>query len=102
MKFLLFDLDGTISDPKEGVTKSLNYALEKLGYNTVHEKELERYIGPPLRSTFSDLLQTSRETVLTDAIGYCRERYFSVGFKENQLYDGIESLLQKILTNFGG
>lgn len=94
MKFLLFDLDGTISDPKEGITKSLNYALEKLGYNTVPEKELEQYIGPPLRSTFSDLLQTDRETVLTDAIGYYRERYFSVGFKENNLYDGIESLLK--------
>ena len=91
---LLFDLDGTISNPVEGITKSINYALVKLGHKKKSSILLSKYIGPSLKTTFAELLGTYHEEVILEAIAYYRERYFSVGFKENCLYPGVVELLE--------
>jgi len=65
---VLFDLDGTISDPKPGITRCIQYALSELGYQPPDVNELLWCIGPPLKSSFSQLLQTSDDTLLEEAI----------------------------------
>ena len=90
---ILYDLDGTISDPKEGITKSLNYALTKLGHKERESVSLTKFIGPPLKTAFSELLDTNDEDQLSEAILLFRERYIPIGFKENTLYPGIVEML---------
>jgi len=91
--FLIFDLDGTISDPAAGIGRSLNYALEAFGYPTLEEHEVSQYIGPPLDQTFRQLTRsTSQEHILSLVTKY-RERYSDVGYAENLLYPGIPEAL---------
>lgn len=92
-KVILFDLDGTLTDSKEGITKSVQYALEKMN---VHEPDLEKltaFIGPPLQNSFSEYYRFDEEQT-KKAISYYRERFTEVGLFENKLYDGILMLLQ--------
>ena len=91
---ILFDLDGTISDPKDGIVKSINYALTKMNLNKYEGRVLEKYIGPSLKITFDDLLPNPTEEDISQAIILFRERYFDVGWKENVVYEGIEEILQ--------
>ena len=93
---LFFDLDGTISDPYEGITKSINYALAKFDRDEKEQAQLSKYIGPSLKFAFEELLGTSDEQHISQAIAFYRERYFSIGFKENELYDGVVELLQDL------
>jgi len=90
---IIFDLDGTLSNPQEGIIRSINFALEKLGKDPRPEKALTRFIGPPLKEIFSYLLDTYDDDFLMKAIGLFRQRYFSVGYRENRLYNGILDLL---------
>ena len=99
MNTVIFDLDGTICDPAEGVTRSINYALAELGYNTYPEKELQRYIGPHLSITFSELTGVEDEAALSRAIELFRERYIPIGHKENRLYDGIVDVLTTLVAD---
>lgn len=94
IKNIIFDLDGTISDPQLGITKSINYALNKMGEQSRELSALIKYIGPPLEDTFIELLETKDEVTLNRAVEYFRERYISKGFMENELYEGIEDILQ--------
>ena len=94
---ILFDLDGTLTDPKVGITKSVQYALRKLG---IYEEDLEsltRFIGPPLRDSFREyyLLDEPR---IQKAIEYYREYYSPYGIYENELYPEIPILLDKLKT----
>jgi phosphoglycolate phosphatase len=93
---VIFDLDGTITDPAEGITRSINHALVELGHPTQPKAELEKYIGPHLKVTFSELMQTSDEQLLMHAIELYRERYIPVGYRENRLYDGMREILAKL------
>jgi len=93
---LFFDLDGTLSDPSEGITKSVQHALEYLGRPYPSKSELQHYIGPPLRWTFPRLLGTDDGALVETAIGYYRERYETVGLFENEVYPGIPKLLQQL------
>jgi len=90
---LFFDLDGTLSDPSEGITKSVQHALARLGRPCPSKSELTRYIGPPLRWTFPKLLDTDDKELVETAINYYRERYEDVGLFENEVYPGIPELL---------
>ncbi len=90
---ILYDLDGTISDPFEGITKSINYALSKLGHSERKLESLSKYIGPSLTVAFTELLKTNDEEVIAEAIRLYRERYTTIGFKENTLYPGISATL---------
>jgi phosphoglycolate phosphatase len=92
---LFFDLDGTLSDPSEGITKSVQHALQCLGRPYPGKSELQHYIGPPLRWTFPRLLGTDDATLVETAVGCYRERYETVGLFENEVYPGVPELLQQ-------
>lgn len=97
---LIFDLDGTISDPKEGIVKSINYALENFDFEPRSDAEIAAFIGPPLDKTFESLTSVSDSKLILSLVSKYRERYADVGYSENLLYDGIrESLL--VLHNNG-
>ncbi|GIP44666.1 phosphoglycolate phosphatase [Paenibacillus sp. J45TS6] len=92
-KNILFDLDGTLTDPKIGITKSISYALNKMGITVESLDELEIFIGPPLAVSFQDFYGFD-EAKTNTAIEYYRE-YFSVtGLYENEVYTGIKELLE--------
>jgi phosphoglycolate phosphatase len=93
---LFFDLDGTLSDPSEGITKSVQHALQCLGRPYPGKSELQHYIGPALRWTFPRLLGTDDGDLVETAIGYYRERYETVGLFENEVYPGVPELLQQL------
>lgn len=84
-KYILFDLDGTLTDPREGITKSVQYALSKIGIEEEREKLL-RFIGPPLMDSFSQFYGLSEEMCST-AVRYYRERYSVKGLFENRAFD---------------
>ncbi len=90
---LFFDLDGTLSDPSEGITRSVQHALERLGRPVPPKSELTQYIGPPLRWTFPRLLDTDDKELVETAVNCYRERYEDVGLFENEVYPGIPELL---------
>ena len=92
MDAIFFDLDGTLTDPKPGITRSIQYALQKLGHHTIPtEDELTWCIGPPLRASFVRLL--GAETSADHAVSLYRERFSDVGLFENAIYDGIDDVL---------
>ena len=92
-KTLLFDLDGTLSDPRQGIVKSIVYALEKLNYTAPPAAELEHYIGPPLRESFAHILKSSNQEKIEQAVSLYRERFARIGLYENDLYPEIALLL---------
>lgn len=94
-KIILFDLDGTLTDSSEGICKSLQYALERIGRPVPELKELECFIGPPLKTSFK-LYQNLEGPEAERAIAFYRERYAKVGKFENKPYDGIIELLGKL------
>lgn len=93
---LLFDLDGTLTDPREGILRSMQHALARLGAEVPSEAHLERYIGPPLRDTFRDLLP-GRASEVERAVDLYREHFVPVGMFENRVYPGIPALLQALV-----
>lgn len=90
---LLFDLDGTITDPVVGIVRSLNHALVHFGHAAREEKELHTHIGPPLDEAFRALTGLASLDAIQPYVAKYRERYFSVGYKENVLYAGIVEVL---------
>lgn len=93
-RFLLFDLDGTLTDPGEGITNCVRYALEKFGVVPHSREELYPYIGPPLTVSFQELHHLTAQQS-EQALGYYRERFSTVGMFENLPYDGIDAFLQQ-------
>ena len=92
MDAIFFDLDGTLTDPKPGITRSIQYALDKLGQPTIPtEDELTWCIGPPLRASFVKLLGTEAAADL--AVAHYRERFSDIGLYENRVYAGVEEVL---------
>jgi phosphoglycolate phosphatase len=92
MDAIYFDLDGTLTDPKPGITRSIQYALQKLGHHTVPtEDELTWCIGPPLRASFAKILGADDHA--DRAVSLYRERFSDVGLYENGVYDGIGEVL---------
>lgn len=92
---ILFDLDGTLSDPKIGITKSVQYALAKLGIDEPDLDKLECFIGPPLQDSFTDYYNFNEETT-KQAIDFYRERFKDKGLFENDLYSSIPLLLKSL------
>ena len=93
-KYLLFDLDGTLTDPKDGITKSVQYALRKFGIEEECEN-LISFIGPPLLDSFMEFYGFDIEKAEL-AIKYYRERFSTIGLLENSVIDGIPEVLSKL------
>ena len=91
-KAILFDLDGTLTDSGEGITKSVQYALEKVGKPETDLQKLRIFVGPPLLEQFQEYAGIDEETA-RKAVGIYRERYAPVGIYENELYPGIPEML---------
>lgn len=94
-KFAFFDLDGTLTDPKEGITKCVSYALEFFGIHENDPDKLTGYIGPPLICGFSEIAGLSPDDAQA-AVKYYRERYTNIGIFENKLMDGALPALDKL------
>ena len=97
-KYVLFDLDGTISDPKVGICTSVQQALKKFGIDVPDINTLTPFIGPPLRDSFRDFYHIKPED-MEDVIAAYRARFSTVGLFENDLYDGIPELLKALKEN---
>lgn len=95
---LVFDLDGTISDPTTGICRSLNYALAAFGYAAVDEQDVSQYIGPPLDAAFRRLARDASEDAILGMVEKYRERYGNVGYAENVLYAGIPEALEHLAS----
>jgi len=93
---VFFDLDGTLTDSKVGITRSIQYAMIKMERAAPAAHELYSYIGPPLRGTFADLLGSSDDDVLDRAVAFYRERFGTVGLFENELYPSIREVLAAV------
>lgn len=93
---ILFDLDGTLTASAEGITKSVQYALHKMGKECNDLQDLMCFVGPPLKEQFMDYAGFSSEEA-EDAVKYYRERYAVTGIFENRPFDGIVDMLQYLL-----
>lgn len=93
--FVLFDLDGTLTDPGLGITNSVMYALKKFGIEVRDRTTLYQFIGPPLRESFESFYGFSKEQSEL-ATRYYREYFGVKGLYENEVYDGVPELLRQL------
>jgi len=93
MKAILFDLDGTLTDPREGITRSIAYALERMGVAPPPLDALTFAIGPPLRRSLAQLIGTESTEAVERTLAFYRERFGDVGLFENAVYDGMAESL---------
>lgn len=94
-RYLFFDLDGTLTDSKEGILNCLRYAFEKMGTPTPEEETLLQFIGPPLQESFMRYCGFSREQAL-EGLRLFRERYVPIGKLENTPAPGMAELLARL------
>ncbi|HKK43660.1 MAG TPA: HAD hydrolase-like protein [Bacteroidales bacterium] len=92
---LLFDLDGTLTDPREGIINSILYALDHLGIEESRVNELNSLIGPPLRESFIKRYNLS-EKMGDRALKLYREYFGVKGIYENRLYEGVDNVLESL------
>lgn len=90
---ILLDLDGTISDPIEGIWRSLNHALKHFGHRCLEKEETAEFIGPPLDEGFVHLVGSSDPKYINKLVVKYRERFALAGYAENRLYPGIKEVL---------
>ena len=99
MAALIFDLDGTLSDPAVGIGRSLNYALDAFGYRRISAREISRYVGPPLDWAFRQIVPDASDDTVLALVAKYRERYRDVGYAENTLYPGIADALARLSSD---
>jgi len=95
-RHLFFDLDGTITNPAEGITRCIAFALESLDAPVPPLSSLTRFIGPPLSEAFRELLPEPDDARVAEAIGAYRERYGERGIRECEVIPGVGELLQAL------
>lgn len=93
---LIFDLDGTLTDPLTGIVRCMNYALSSHGHQVVSENAVKPYIGPPLEIGLSGLSGSDDEAHISKLVATYRERYGELGYAENVVYDGIPESLASL------
>lgn len=94
-QYLLFDLDGTLTDPKVGITTCVQYALASFGIEEPDLDKLDPFIGPPLKDSFMNFYDMSEEQAQA-AVDKYRERFRDTGIFENRLYDGVPKMLRAL------
>ncbi|MBP3470335.1 MAG: HAD hydrolase-like protein [Lachnospiraceae bacterium] len=94
-QYILFDLDGTLTDPKEGICKSVQFALHQMGIEEPDIDRLEPFIGPPLLDSFMDFYHMTKQEA-EKAIEHYRERFSAIGLYENAVYNGVPKMLQHL------
>lgn len=92
---IMFDLDGTLTDPKEGITKCVQYALSKMGIEEKNPDSLLCFIGPTLVASFMKYYAMDEKDA-HKALGFYRDRFTDVGMFENKVIDGIPHMLEKL------
>jgi len=92
-RVLLFDLDGTLTDPRAGIVRCIRFALDGLGAPCPADDALAACIGPPLRGAFADFLGTSETGVIEEAMRLYRQEYAATGLFENEVYAGVPEML---------
>lgn len=95
---ILFDLDGTLTEPKEGITKCVQYALKHFGIEVEDLEVLKPFIGPPLVDGFMEFYKMSKEEALK-AVEIYREIFAVKGLYENAVYDGVFEMLEELKKN---
>ena len=98
IKNVFFDLDGTITDSREGIINGFEYALNYFGIKVEDRKYLEKFIGPSLANSFKKEYGFNEEQVAV-AIAKYREYYSVIGLKESSLYNGIKELIIELANN---
>lgn len=98
IKYILFDLDGTLTDPEEGITKSLQYALRRMGVEVEDLTALRRHIGPPLKEGLMEFWGFDEEKT-EEAIVWYREYFSEKGMYQNKVYTGIKEVLEVLAAN---
>lgn len=93
--YILFDLDGTLTDPFEGITKCVQYALNYYGIKDEPLKSLKKFIGPPLKESFM-VYYGFDDQKAEGAVEKYRERFQDIGIFENKLYEGVDKMLQSL------
>lgn len=94
-EYILFDLDGTLTDPKVGITTCVQYALASVGIDEPDLDKLESFIGPPLHESFMEFYGFDRENAMKLVEKY-RERFNPIGIFENTIYPGIADMLKTL------
>ena len=95
MKHLLFDLDGTIIEPKEGIVNSIRHAVDLMGAVMPSEEELHQFIGPPIMDSFQEKLKLNYAQAL-EAVSHFRRYYAETGIHQNALFRGIADVLHAL------
>ena len=95
---VIFDPDGTLTESEPGITKSVQYALEKMNRPALDQAALRRFIGPPLMESFMGIAGMTQAQA-DQAVNIYRERFSSVGWRENAVYPGIAPLLRSLKKN---
>lgn len=95
---VLFDLDGTLTDPGDGFVSCITYALSKLDCRAYSHAEIRKHVGPPVEETLKHLLDGDKPKIQA-AVALYRERYGSEGYLENAVYPGIKQILRRLRAN---
>jgi len=93
---LLFDLDGTLTDSRSGIIRSIQHAMRALGIEPLSEESLGWCVGPSARQIFARLLATNDERLIDRAYAHYLERYESIGYRENRVYGGVAAMLTAV------
>ena len=97
---VIFDLDGTLTDPAEGIVRCIQYSLGRLSIRCPAAEELTQYIGPPLRDTFASICGTTDKQLVEQAISIFRERFSTTGLFENSPYPQVPKMLASLHRDF--
>ncbi|MGX6979721.1 HAD family hydrolase [Vagococcus elongatus] len=95
-KLVLFDLDGTVTNPEEGIIAAIKYSLKHMDLELLSDEQLKKFIGPPLKDSFQKHYHLSDEES-HEAVNFYREYYATKGIFENYLYPGMSDVLQILL-----